>query len=119
MEDSPLYPTYNHTDIPHRVFHFIYLLVPEPLVRIMAAKCYLSETKVPITSNSRNEYSRGHIFSNFFLWFEIDRFFRDPAHLACISLARVWRMRAMRKYRRHPDLTDEEVAVLSRVELEL
>ena len=28
-------------------------------------------------------------------------------------------MRAMGKYRRHPDLTDEEIAVLSRVELEL
>ena len=28
-------------------------------------------------------------------------------------------MHAIRKYRRHPGLTDEEVAVLSRVELEL
>ena len=43
-------------------FYFVQLLVPEQLVRVIVARCYLSDPKVRLLINSRNQHREAGVF---------------------------------------------------------
>ena len=43
-------------------FNFIYLRLPEQLVRVIAARCYSSNLKVRVLINSRNQHREAEMF---------------------------------------------------------